>query len=80
MKLENELGEIRISSDVFTNVTGSAATNCYGVKGMAVRSTTDGLVHLLKREARCAMWSARPPALRWPLWTCAWTPCDFNHS
>jgi len=31
--------------------TGSAATNCYGVKGMAVRSTTDGLVHLLKRES-----------------------------
>ena len=51
MKLVNELGEIRISSDVFTTVTGSAATNCYGVKGMAVRSTTDGLVHLLKRES-----------------------------
>ena len=51
MKLENELGEIRISSDVFTTVTGSAATNGYGVKGMAVRSTTDGLVHLLKRES-----------------------------
>ena len=51
MKLENELGEIRISRDVFTTVTGSAATNCYGVKGMAVRSTTDGLVHLLKRES-----------------------------
>ena len=51
MKLENELGEIRISSDVFTTVTGSAATHCYGVKGMAVRSTTDGLVHLLKRES-----------------------------
>lgn len=51
MKLENELGEIRISSDVFTTVTGCAATNCYGVKGMAVRSTTDGLVHLLKRES-----------------------------
>ena len=51
MKLENELGEIRISSDVFTTVTGSAAPNCYGVKGMAVRSTTDGLVHLLKRES-----------------------------
>ena len=51
MKLETELGEIRVSSDVFTTVTGSAATNCYGVKGMAVRSTTDGLVHLLKRES-----------------------------
>ena len=51
MKLENELGEIRISSDVFTTVTGSAATNCYGVKGMAIRSATDGLVHLLRRES-----------------------------
>ena len=38
MKLQNDLGEIRISSEVFTAVTGSAATNCYGVKGMAVRS------------------------------------------
>ena len=51
MKLQNELGEIRISADVFTAITGSAATNCYGVKGMAVRSKTDGLVHLLKRES-----------------------------
>jgi uncharacterized alkaline shock family protein YloU len=51
MKLQNEQGEIRISSDVFTAITGCAATNCYGVKGMAVRSTTDGLVHLLKRES-----------------------------
>ena len=51
MKLQNDLCEIRISSEVFTAVTGSAATNCYGVKGMAVRSKTDGLVHLLKRES-----------------------------
>ena len=48
---QTELGEIRVSSDVFTTITGSAATNCYGVKGMAVRSATDGLVHLLKRES-----------------------------
>ena len=51
MKLQNDLGEICISSEVFTAVTGSAATNCYGVKGMAFRSMTDGLVHLLRREA-----------------------------
>ena len=42
---------VRFPLGVFTAVTGSAATNCYGVKGMAVRSTTDGLVHLLKRES-----------------------------
>ena len=51
MKLQSEKGEIRISNDVFTNIAGAAATNCYGVKGMAVRSATDGLVHLLKRES-----------------------------
>ena len=51
MKLQTEKGAITISSDVFTNITGAAATNCYGVKGMAIRSTTDGLVHLLRRES-----------------------------
>ena len=51
MRLETERGAITISPDVFTNITGAAATNCYGVKGMAVRSKTDGLVHLLKRES-----------------------------
>jgi len=51
MKLQTEKGLITISSDVFTNITGAAATNCYGVKGMAIRSKTDGLVHLLRRES-----------------------------
>lgn len=51
MKLQTEKGLVTISSDVFSNITGAAATNCYGVKGMAVRSTTDGLVHLLRRES-----------------------------
>ena len=51
VKLENDIGLIRISSDVFTTLVGDAATNCFGVKGMAMRSVSDGLVHLLKREA-----------------------------
>ena len=51
MKVQTEKGLVNISSEVFTNIAGAAATNCYGVKGMAVRSTTDGLVHLLRREA-----------------------------
>jgi len=50
VKLNNEHGFINISSDVFTNLTGNAATSCFGVKGMTVRSVTDGLVHLLKSE------------------------------
>ncbi len=51
MKLQSDKGEINISTDVFTNIAGIAATNCYGVKGMALRSKTDGLVHLLRRES-----------------------------
>ena len=51
MKFQTEKGQISISADVFTNITGAAATNCFGVKGMAIRSTTDGLVHLLRRES-----------------------------
>jgi len=50
VKLQNEKGYINISSDVFTNLTGEAATNCFGVKGMTVRNMKDGIVHLLKRE------------------------------
>ena len=51
IKLQTTKGEISISDAVFTNITGNAATNCFGVKGMAFRSMTDGLVHLLRKEA-----------------------------
>lgn len=51
VKIENDLGMISVTSDVFTNIAGEAATNCFGVKGMAARSKTDGLVHLLRRES-----------------------------
>lgn len=51
VKRNTDKGEITISSAVYTNIAGIAASNCFGVKGMAVRSMTDGLVHLLRREA-----------------------------
>ena len=51
IKVQTGQGEITISSAVFTTITGAAATNCFGVKGMAYRSMTDGIVHLLRREA-----------------------------
>ena len=51
LKFHSEQGEISVSSAVFSNITGMAATNCFSVKGMAYRSMTDGLVHLLRREA-----------------------------
>lgn len=51
MRIQNEKGRIRLTNEVFTNITGAVATSCYGVKGMAFRSKTDGLVHLLRRES-----------------------------
>lgn len=51
IQFKSDLGDISVSSAVFSSITGIAATNCYGVKGMAYRSMTDGLVHLLRREA-----------------------------
>lgn len=51
IQFKSDQGEISVSSAVFSNITGIAATNCFGVKGMAYRSMTDGLVHLLRREA-----------------------------
>ena len=51
IKLQNKKGTVQISDTALSNITGAAATSCFGVKGMAYRSMTDGLVHLLRREA-----------------------------
>ena len=51
IKVQTGRGEVTISNAVFTAITGAAATNCFGVKGMAYRSMTDGQVRLLRREA-----------------------------
>ena len=51
VKTQSDKGEISVNSAVYTNIVGIAASNCFGVKGMAVRSMTDGLVHLLRKEA-----------------------------
>ena len=51
IQMQTEKGGITVSSTVFTNIVGMAASNCFGVKGLAVRSMTDGLVHLLRKEA-----------------------------
>ena len=48
---QTELGEIKVGTNVYTNIAGNAATSCFGVKGMAIRSVTDGLVHLLRKES-----------------------------
>lgn len=51
IRMNTDAGQITVDSAVYTNIAGFAATNCFGVKGMAVRSMTDGLVHLLRKEA-----------------------------
>lgn len=51
IKLENSNGSVNIAREVFTDIVGDAATKCFGVRGMAMRSVTDGLVHLLKKES-----------------------------
>ena len=48
---ENENGTVVVGSNVYTDIAGTAATNCFGVKGMAARSMKDGLYHLLRKES-----------------------------
>ena len=48
---ENENGSINVSTNVYTDIVGTAATNCFGVKGMAARSVKDGVYHLLRKES-----------------------------
>ena len=47
----NENGSVNISTSVYTDIVGTAATNCFGVKGMAARSVKDGVYHLLRKES-----------------------------
>ena len=51
IKIQNEKGSISITNEVFTNIAGDAATNCFGVKGMASRAKENGFVQLLRRES-----------------------------
>ena len=61
IQFKSDHGDISVSSAVFSNITGMAATNCFGVKGMAYRSMTDGLVHLLRKEAM----TGKPEQMHW---------------
>ena len=47
----NENGSVNVSSSVYSDIAGTAASNCFGVKGMAARSVTDGVYHLLRKES-----------------------------
>ena len=47
----NEQGSINVSTNVYSDIAGTAASNCFGVKGMAARSVSDGVYHLLRKES-----------------------------
>ena len=51
IRQNNEQGSVRVSASVYTDIAGNAASNCFGVKGMAARSVTDGVYHLLRKES-----------------------------
>ena len=47
----NDNGSVQVSSNVYVDIAGTAASNCFGVKGMAARSVKDGVYHLLRVES-----------------------------
>ena len=51
IKKTTDLGDINLSLDVVANITGGAATECYGVVGMASQKIMkDGFYGLLGKE------------------------------
>ena len=44
-------GSVLVSTNVYTDIAGTAAINCMSVKGMVARSISDGLYHLLRKES-----------------------------
>ena len=51
IRQNNEKGSVNVSTSVYVDIAGTVATNCFGVKGMAARSVTDGVYHLLRMES-----------------------------
>ena len=51
IRYEKEHGSINVNTNVYTEIVGVAVSNCFGVKGMAARSVTDGLYHLLRKDS-----------------------------
>ncbi len=49
-KINNSMGNIVIDREVVAKYAGSAATECFGVVGMASVNVKDGVTKLLKRE------------------------------
>lgn len=52
MNIKTKLGNVNVTNDVIAGIAGHSATKCFGVKGMTMRSVSDGLYHLLKKETQ----------------------------
>jgi len=50
-RMNTELGEIIINTDIIATYAGSVAVECFGIIGMAAVNMKDGLVKLLKRDS-----------------------------
>lgn len=51
LERKNQLGQLNISKQVIATIAGSAATECYGVVGMASQNPIkDGIAEVLKKE------------------------------
>lgn len=50
LEIKNHNGSITISQAVFATIVGNVVNNCFGVVGMASKSTAEGIVSLLKKE------------------------------
>ena len=51
IRRDNENGSVNVSTSVYTDIAGTVASNCFGVKGMAARSVKDGVYRLLRKES-----------------------------
>ncbi len=49
-EIKNERGNVKITNAVIAKIVGYVATKCYGVVGMAMKSSKDGIAKLLKYE------------------------------
>ena len=49
-RMDNDMGHIVIDREVIARYAGSAATECFGVVGMASVNVKDGVTKLLKKE------------------------------
>ncbi|MHB9145413.1 MAG: Asp23/Gls24 family envelope stress response protein [Symbiobacteriia bacterium] len=49
-EMNTQMGRISLSEEVIATIAGVAATECYGVVGMASTRVKDGIAELLGRE------------------------------